>query len=393
MYHVYSHNDLDGVSCGIIARIAFGENVNNRYNSVQGLDLQVERYLEKAVENDHLFITDLSVNKENEERIESFIKKGGKVTLIDHHKTALNLNDYTWGNVTVAYPDGHLACATSLLYDYLVEHYDLEKTNALNEFVDLVRQWDTWEWDLNKTMNAKRLNDLFYMLSIDEFEERMVKRLTSEDSFSFDEFEEKLLDMEETKIERYIKRKRRELVQTFIGDYCVGIVHAESYHSELGNVLGKDCPHLDYIAILNLGGKKMSFRTIHDEVDVSAVAAKFNGGGHVKAAGATLTEEAYKLFIATPFSIEPLRVDALRNQFNIKESKLGTLYRSEDKTFYIYPASDKEWVLEENKVKKQTYPSFAEAENNIKRYEKAWLVRDDQFVHFIRQTMIEGKKS
>lgn len=393
MYHVYSHNDLDGVSCGIIARIAFGANVNNRYNSVQGLDLQVERYLEKAAEDDHLFITDLSVNKENEERIESFIKKGGNVTLIDHHKTALNLNDYTWGNVTVAYPDGHLACATSLLYDYLVEHYDLEKTNALNEFVDLVRQWDTWEWDRNKTMNAKRLNDLFYMLSIDEFEERMVRRLTSEESFSFDDFEEKLLDMEETKIERYIKRKRRELVQTFIGDYCVGIVHAESYHSELGNVLGKDCPHLDYIAILNLGGKKMSFRTIHDEVDVSAVAANFNGGGHVKAAGATLTEEAYKLFIATPFSIEPLRVDALRNQFNIKESKLGSLYRSEDKTFYIYPASDKEWVLEENKVKKQTYPSFAEAENNIKRYEKAWLVRDDQFVHFIRQTMIEGKKS
>ncbi|MBP3953068.1 DHH family phosphoesterase [Bacillus suaedae] len=393
MYHVYSHNDLDGVSCGIIARIAFGANVTNRYNSVQGLDLQVERYLEKAVEDDHLFITDLSVNKENEERIESFIKKGGNVTLIDHHKTALHLNDYTWGNVTVAYPDGHLACATSLLYDYLVEHYDLEKTNALNEFVDLVRQWDTWEWDQNKTMNAKRLNDLFYMLSIDEFEERMVRRLTSEDSFSFDEFEEKLLDMEETKIERYIKRKRRELVQTFIGDYCVGIVHAESYHSELGNVLGKDCPHLDYITILNLGGKKMSFRTIHDEVDVSAVAAKFNGGGHVKAAGATLTEEAYKLFIATPFSIEPLRVDALRNQFNIKESKLGSLYRSEDKTFYIYPASDKEWVLEENKVKKQTYPSFAEAENNIKRYEKAWLVRDDQFIHFIRQTMIEGKKS
>ncbi|AOP15284.1 Oligoribonuclease NrnB [Bacillus licheniformis] len=31
MYHLYSHNDLDGVGCGILAKVAFGERVEVRY--------------------------------------------------------------------------------------------------------------------------------------------------------------------------------------------------------------------------------------------------------------------------------------------------------------------------------------------------------------------------
>lgn len=69
------------------------------------------------------------------------------------------------------------------------------------------------------------------------------------------------------------------MVQTFVHEHCVGIVHAESYHSELGNRLGKDNPHLDYIAILSMGSKRASLRTIHDYIDVSEVAGRYGGGG------------------------------------------------------------------------------------------------------------------
>lgn len=41
MYHLYSHNDLDGVGCGIVAKLAFGKDVEVRYNSVNGLNAQV----------------------------------------------------------------------------------------------------------------------------------------------------------------------------------------------------------------------------------------------------------------------------------------------------------------------------------------------------------------
>ncbi len=141
--------------------------------------------------------------------------------------------------------------------------------------------------------------------------------------------------MEENKIDRYIRRKRRELVQSQIGDYFAGIVYAESYHSELGNELGKEYPHLDYIAIVNIGGKRLGFRTIHDDVDVSEVAGHFGGGGHAKASGCSLTEDAYKQFVLETFHIEPLREDAKRNRYNLKESTFGSLYKNRMEDIFL----------------------------------------------------------
>lgn len=390
MYHLYSHNDLDGVGCGILAKVAFGERVEVRYNSVTGLDMQVGRFLErtKGKEKQHegLFITDLSVHQENEERLDQYAEAGGKIKLIDHHKTALHLNERSWGMVKVQYEDGRLASATSLFYEYLIDNGYIQETKAMDQFVELVRLYDTWEWEQTDALEAKRLNDLFFMVSIDEFEEKMVRRLKESDAFSFDEFEEKILDMEEEKIERYIRRKRREIVQTFINAHCVGIVHAESYHSEVGNELGKTYPHLDYIAILNMGGKKVSLRTIHDETDVSEIAGTFGGGGHAKAAGCPLTDEAFKLYVTEPFPLEPLRADAFKNVYNVKESDNGSLYinRDEDQ-FFLFPG-EHGWNIQLNGVTQhETFTSFEEAERFIKRNYAAWLARDEAFVHYLMQ--------
>ncbi|EME75766.1 oligoribonuclease [Bacillus sonorensis] len=390
MYHLYSHNDLDGVGCGIIAKAAFGEQVEVRYNSVTGLDVQVERFLDRAKDKGKkkggLFITDLSVHQENENRLNEYAEAGGQVKLIDHHKTALHLNEYPWGMVKVEYEDGRLASATSLFYEYLAENGLIEKTKAMDQFVELVRLYDTWQWEEAGALQAKRLNDLFFMVSIDEFEEKMLRRLKENGEFSFDEFEEKILDMEEEKIERYIRRKKREIVQTFIHGHCVGIVYAENYHSEVGNELGKEYPHLDYIAILNMGGKKVSLRTIHDETDVSEIAGTFGGGGHAKAAGCPLTDEVFRLFVQEPFPIEPLRADAFRNIYNLKESENGSLYANrEEDQFFLFPAENG-WNIQLNGViQHETFASFQEAERFIKRNYAAWLVRDEPFVQFLMQ--------
>ncbi|PAE26397.1 oligoribonuclease [Bacillus sp. 7894-2] len=395
MYRLFTHNDLDGVGCGIVARIAFGKDVEVRYNSVMGLDYQIEKLLEneKNIIDDFLMITDLSVNDENLIRLDDLAKSGGNVRLIDHHKTALHFNDYSWGRVKVQYEDGRLTAATSLLYEYLLKHELIQPSQALDEFVELVRQYDTWEWDQNENIKAKNLNDLFFMISIEEFEEKMTERIKSSNTFDFDEFEQKLLEMEEQKIERYVRRKKRELVQTFSGEYCTGIVHAESYHSELGNELGKEYPHIDYIAILNLGGKKISFRTIHDHVDVSAVAGKFGGGGHAKASGCSMGKDAYKLFVQDIFPLDPLRQDAFKNKYNIKSTKQGSLYENKkgDK-FFIFAEADDKWILEMNgKPIQEPYPDFQAAENYIKRKYQAWLVHDDIYVEFLKRFYIKAK--
>jgi uncharacterized protein len=395
-YYLLTHNDLDGVGCGIIAKCAFGNKVEVKYNSVSSLNFQVERFLEKgAGKGTYLLITDLSVHEQNEKGLDDYMRSGGKVKLIDHHKTALHLNQYPWAMVQVEYEDHSLASATSLFYQFLIQNGLISSSESVDEFVQLVRQYDTWEWEKHGNSKAKRLNDLFFMLSIDEFEEKMIERLRSGKSFDFDEFEERILNMEEEKIERYVRRKKRELVQTFIHDRCVGIVHAESYHSELGNELGKENPHLDYVAILNIGGKKVSLRTIHDHTDVSEIASKFGGGGHAKAAGCTMTEEAYRLYVAEPFQLEPVRPDAFRNVFNSKASPQGSLYMNrQDDEFFVHPLDGGSWSIDMNgEPIGKSFASFDQAERYVKRQYQAWLARDDEYVRFLVEQVVRVKQA
>jgi uncharacterized protein len=144
MYRLLSHNDLDGVGCGILAKLAFGDQVNVRYNSIAGLNHEVEWFLENGDKQTFLLITDLSVSEENERRLDEFHQAGGKVQLLDHHKTALHFNDYEWGHIMVEDEEGKLTSATSLLYEYLVKNEMMEPADAVAEFVELVRQYDTW---------------------------------------------------------------------------------------------------------------------------------------------------------------------------------------------------------------------------------------------------------
>lgn len=385
MYTLLSHNDLDGVGCGILAKLAFNERVKVRYNSVISLNQEIELFLDKGQQDAFLFITDLSPNEENEKRLNDYYLETKKVQLIDHHKTALHLNDYEWGHVLVEEKEGHLTSATSLFYHYLVTHELLEPSDAITEFVELVRQYDTWEWEKSENHQAHRLNTLFFLVSIDEFEEKMIDRLQISNHFEFDEFEKKVLKMEEEKIERYIRRKKREVVQSEVNGYLAGIVYAESYHSELGNELGKEYSHLDYIAILNIGGKKIALRTIHNHVDVSEIAGQYGGGGHAKASGCSLSNEAYKRFVEDTFHLESLREDAKRNRYNVKASSFGSLYKNrKGENFLLYQENNQGWVIEKNKsILEQTFESFDEGERFLKRNFAAWLVKDEQFVTYL----------
>ncbi|WP_409304342.1 DHH family phosphoesterase [Peribacillus sp. SCS-155] len=386
MYKLLSHNDLDGVGCGILAKIALGDQTEVFYNSISGLNHQVEVFLEQENRNNvTLLITDLSVSEDNEKRISKFVEGGGVARLIDHHKSAEHLNQHEWASVQVEHRDGNLASATSLFYEFLLENEFVDQSQILDEFVELVRQYDTWEWDRNNNLKAKNLNDLFFMYSIDEFEEKMMARLTTQTEFAFDEIEKKLLEVEEDRVERYIRRKKREVYQMEIGNQFAGVVHAESYHSELGNELSKEFPHLDYIAIVMVGSKRISLRTIHDDVDVSEVAARYDGGGHQKASGCNLTPDAFLEFVEKTFHSEPLKRDAFRNRFNERESPKGCLYHGKhDELIFVSYVEGSGWMLRINETKQeQVFESFAEAEKFIKRTYYAYLVRDDKFFNYL----------
>lgn len=378
---LFTDSDLDGLGTAIVAKIAFGDDVEVTHCSYRNLNQRVDQFLKhhQNVKDTKLFITDLSVNPTVEKKLEERFKNGGHVQMIDHHVTALHFNEYPWGKVVIEYEDGRKTCATSLLYDFLIEKGQLEKTEALNQFVDLVRQYDTWEWEENNNILAKHLNDLFFMFGREQFEEDLLKRIKENpDKFELTDMENLLMDVEEKKIERYIFAKNKYIVQRFVGEYCIGIVHAEQYLSELGNALNKKNPHLDMIVLVNVGTKKVGFRTIHESVNVAKFAKELGGGGHPKASGCDLTEEAFKMFVTDVFNQEPLRPDPEKNETNVKDSPNGTYYENrKGEISFIKKNGENVYELIHNgeKVSRQ-FATFKEAEMFVKRNYQSWLMFD-----------------
>lgn len=299
--------------------------------------------------------------------------------MIDHHVTALHFNQYPWGFVQPEYDNGKKTCATSLLFEHFVENKQLEQTPALVEFVDLVRQYDTWEWDENDNILAKHLNDLFFMFGREQFEEDLLKRLKENpDLFQLTDMENMLMDVEEKKIERYIYAKNKQIVQRFVGKYCIGIVHAEQYLSELGNALNKKNPHLDMIVLVNVGTKKVGFRTIHDEVNVAQFAKELGGGGHPKASGCDLNEETFKLFVTDVFHLEPIKPDPEKNEVNVKDALHGTYYenRNGEISFIKKNNMGKYILVHQGRLQEVQFKTFEEAEKYVKRTYQSWLQFD-----------------
>ena len=175
----------------------------------------------------------------------------------------------------------------------------LSKMVTIEEFVELVRRYDTWDWyNVHNDNNAKELNDLFYILGVDEFKDIFANKAFGHERFELFSLSEKvLLEQRQKEIKEYIEKVNNRIFDVNIHGHFAGIAFAENFISEVGNKLGELNPQYDFILVINMSSCKMSFRTIKDEIDVSEIAKLFGGGGHPKASGASLNKELIIDFI------------------------------------------------------------------------------------------------
>lgn len=395
MIKLFTDSDLDGIGCGLLAKIAFEDEVSISYCSYRNLDERVQQFIENEEHDEaHIFITDLAVGADVEKKLAERFATGKHVQVIDHHITALHFNEYPWGWVQPTDESGKKTCATSLFYEYLVREQKLERNETLDEFVDLVRQYDTWEWEETNNVQAKRLNDLFSILGIDEFFDQMKERLTANAPFSLTETEELILNLEEKKINRYIRMKQKQMVQLWINDHCVGVVFAERYISELGNALSKRCPHLDLVAMVNLGTKHIGFRTIHDTINVAEFAKQFGGGGHPKASGCFVDDKTFPLFVVNAFGLPPIYHDVEQNQYNTKEQERGFFFKNnEEKWFFLFANDEHKWVISYEDGKNESFQSLEKAERFLKRQFAAGLAEDAAVIDYLHEHLSLEKET
>lgn len=291
---LFTHNDFDGIGCGILATLAF-EKVDIEYCTYSDINEKVSIFIEKnEFKNyDQVYITDMSVILELAERIEVISQN---ITLIDHHPTALHLKRFSWCRVSIENEKGK-CCGTSLFYEHLKGILDKEN---ITEFVETVRQYDTWEWlTIYNNEVPKKWNDLLYIYGIKRFTEKLITILNNANDFNFDKTDLLLLDIEEDKKKIYFKKKNKEMIEMNIKDYCVGIVFAEQYISELGNRLAEINGNLDFVILIGSG--TISYRGVKD-IDLGQFAKLFGGEGHPKASGSQIDKKIQIEYIRRLFT-------------------------------------------------------------------------------------------
>ena len=299
---LFTHTDLDGVGCAVVARHYFQKQLDVEYCSYGKINEKVKEFiLSGEVKNyDVVFITDISVDKEVADLIE--FEAATKFMLVDHHKTAEWLNEYDWASVTSVQPNykenrNQITSGTNLFYETLISLFPQDEASNntfLAEFVEHVRMYDSWEWkNVYGNMVAKQLNDLLQIVGLWDFEERFWKN----PDIQFNHTEQRLLELEEKRINRHIKQKSKELKKMDIelegNKYHVGLIFNESYHSETGNVICDENHDIDFVIMVNIGYGTMSLRRREDvDIDLGQVAKMFHesGGGHPPAAGTKVTD-------------------------------------------------------------------------------------------------------
>lgn len=231
------------------------------------------------------------------EDVAKLLDERGGVCLLDHHPTALELNKYPWCKVMVEDLNGVKTSGTKMFYHWLGINGclsdELESNESLGKFSELVRNYDTWRWsELGEDgVICKQVNDLMYLYGRDRFITWCISEIYDEVFPRLYAEDELLLDTKQREIDDYIAEKNKQL---FISSMCsrvCGFVFAEKYVSELGNRLCKMHPEIDYIAMIDMGNKTVSYRTVRDDIDLGKdIAQLFGGGGHPKAAGSEFSQ-------------------------------------------------------------------------------------------------------
>ncbi|MBE6022100.1 MAG: oligoribonuclease [Cellulosilyticum sp.] len=312
MIKLFTHNDLDGLACVLLAKLAFGrESVDFESCRYEDINDKLKLYIEEShtTEFEHCYITDISVKDEIAALInETTNQTKEHITLIDHHISAIELNQYPWAHITIEDAEGVKCSGTSLFYEALkgldVPFKERLDSPLVKSFVEKVRRYDTWDWQAFDDLEAKQLNDLFFILGKERFLDYWMTRLEEDSNdFYFDDTQKLLLEIRQNEIDGYIESRNEELVEKEIAGYKAGIVFANRFQSELGNQLALLHPEYDFIAMINVGGG-VSCRTIKEDVNLAEIAALFGGGGHAKAAGLPVQDDIREMVINHIFHLD-----------------------------------------------------------------------------------------
>lgn len=294
---LFTHkNDIDGMGNAILAKLAF-DSVDYVLCETFDLKKKVEEYLKnkKIYEYEKIFITDLCLEEENLKQIDEDEKLKGKFQIIDHHKTYEDEKYTRFSFVQVKLKNDHgLCCATSLFYEYLLSNNYLVRNDVIDEFVELTRQHDTWEWkNIYNNEKSRELAILFDAIGINGYIKFIYEKLLKEQTFEYNEIERMLINNKKIEISEAVEEYLDKIYYKNILDLKAGIIFINyEYRNELAEYLRENKYDIDFVMMISLDRGVVSYRSTKDGISVRKVAEYFGGKGHDKAATNPITSKS-----------------------------------------------------------------------------------------------------
>jgi uncharacterized protein len=306
---LFTHTDLDGIGCAIVAFTTFGrENVDVTYCDYHTVDDKITEFIndkEQMEKYDKVYITDISVNEETAHGIHMMndYYHGSHFQLLDHHEKANWLNKYDWAKVVQTHEDGSNSSGTTLILYYL-EEQGCNLEGGIRDFAETVRRYDTWDWEnIYKDIEPKKWNDLFYLYGRDRFIKKVYFELLTSPQMEpwLNEQDLMFLEVEQEKINRYVNKSIKSLTIKNVGKFNVGMVFGENYINEVAHEIHNEFPALDLVAVINMRSKKVSYRTQREDIDVNQFASYFGGGGRPQTAGSQISDAVFGIILDSIF--------------------------------------------------------------------------------------------
>ena len=188
---LFTHEqDVDGLGCASLAETAKIE-----YKLVLSKTFELDEKINTTLDKedissyDKIIVTDLCPKEETLKMIAKDETLSKKFEVLYHHKTAEEFNCFDF--VTVVSEEASIKeSGTSLFYKYLKNNNLIDRSDVLDEFVELTRQYDTWDWYKNKNYLARKLHIIFETQGIDFYLSMINRIITSSNKVVLNEEEE-----------------------------------------------------------------------------------------------------------------------------------------------------------------------------------------------------------
>lgn len=291
-YVLFTHTDLDGVSCEIVSSIKLGKPFQVIYTQPgKTFHQDILNYLDSYYDDNRtILITDIAVLPETAIMLKN---KNVDFMIIDHHKNdeLINLN---FENICV----DTIASATYILNDLCCS---FNSSNILlDEFSLIVSRYDTFKWvDMKWKGIEKKWNDLFHFYGKDHFIEMVINKIIKHKSLEFNSNELTILERLEIQENERIERYKRSIKIKQWRNFNLGVLSVEAFNSVLTDNIFKENKEIDIICNVNFNIGVISFRgnNSKNNIDVSILAKEFGGGGHMKAASCKPDDATFKKLV------------------------------------------------------------------------------------------------